>query len=202
MPWRRKGEWRCSSTILDLGTGWRSAVIFTPQSVFRRKIAPRYPLTKRRKAGYTSYTNVYPSIQHWRQYLICQYYIMVCFMHVMNWRGALGNVPSSVECTSIHFSAHRCKILHIKHKLPKRRATNLKTASSIGTRRAVITPIRESNTTVVKSGGNSAMLQTRPSCHAHCVICDLWVLFCALLSLLPTDVLSLISYECICTVCK
>jgi hypothetical protein len=36
------GEWRYSSTILDLGTRQRSAVIFTPQPLY-----PRYPLDRR-----------------------------------------------------------------------------------------------------------------------------------------------------------
>jgi hypothetical protein len=39
MPWRQIGEWRYSSTILDLGTRWIS---FTPQLLY-----PRYLLDRR-----------------------------------------------------------------------------------------------------------------------------------------------------------
>jgi hypothetical protein len=42
MPWRRKGKWRHSSTILDLGITWRWVVSFTPQPLY-----PRYPLYRR-----------------------------------------------------------------------------------------------------------------------------------------------------------
>jgi hypothetical protein len=30
MPWRRMGEWRCNSTILDVNTRWRWVVNLTP----------------------------------------------------------------------------------------------------------------------------------------------------------------------------
>jgi hypothetical protein len=36
------GEWRCSSTILDLGTRWRWVVSLTPRPLY-----PRYPLDRR-----------------------------------------------------------------------------------------------------------------------------------------------------------
>jgi hypothetical protein len=39
------GEWRYSSTILDLGTTWR--VSFTPRSLYLRGNRPRYPLDRR-----------------------------------------------------------------------------------------------------------------------------------------------------------
>jgi hypothetical protein len=47
MPWRRMGEWRYSSTILDLGTRWRREVSFTPQPLYLRGNFPRYPLDGR-----------------------------------------------------------------------------------------------------------------------------------------------------------
>jgi hypothetical protein len=41
------GEWRYSSTILDLGTRWRWVVSFTPWSLYPRGKRPRYPLDRR-----------------------------------------------------------------------------------------------------------------------------------------------------------
>jgi hypothetical protein len=39
--WRRRvGEWRYSSTILDLGTRWRYVVSFTPRPLYPREITP------------------------------------------------------------------------------------------------------------------------------------------------------------------
>jgi hypothetical protein len=34
------GEWRYSSTILDLGTRWRRVVRVTPRLLFLREVAP------------------------------------------------------------------------------------------------------------------------------------------------------------------
>jgi hypothetical protein len=34
------GEWRCRSTILDLGTSWRWVVIFTPRPLYPRRKTP------------------------------------------------------------------------------------------------------------------------------------------------------------------
>jgi hypothetical protein len=45
-PWRRMGDWRCSSTILDLGTRWRWVVSFTPATLPLGK-EPPYPLDGR-----------------------------------------------------------------------------------------------------------------------------------------------------------
>jgi hypothetical protein len=42
IPWRRMGELRYSSTILDLGTRWRWVVSFMPRPLY-----PRYPLDRR-----------------------------------------------------------------------------------------------------------------------------------------------------------
>jgi hypothetical protein len=42
------GEWRYSSTILDLGTGWRIVIRFTPRSLCPRGTSSRYPLEMRR----------------------------------------------------------------------------------------------------------------------------------------------------------
>jgi hypothetical protein len=47
MPLRRTGEWRYSSTILDLGTCWRWAVSFTPRPLYPRECRRRYPLDRR-----------------------------------------------------------------------------------------------------------------------------------------------------------
>jgi hypothetical protein len=47
MPWRHMGEWRYSSTILDLGTRWRWAISFTPRMLYPRGNCPRYPLDRR-----------------------------------------------------------------------------------------------------------------------------------------------------------
>jgi hypothetical protein len=46
MPWRHMGEWRYSSTILDLGTRWRWVVSFMPQPLSVGEIAPQYPLDR------------------------------------------------------------------------------------------------------------------------------------------------------------
>jgi hypothetical protein len=40
MPWRRMGEWRYSSTILDLGTRWRWVVSYTPRPLYPEEILP------------------------------------------------------------------------------------------------------------------------------------------------------------------
>jgi hypothetical protein len=47
MPWRRMGECRYSSTILDLGTRWRWVIRFTLRQLYPRKNRPRYPLDRR-----------------------------------------------------------------------------------------------------------------------------------------------------------
>jgi hypothetical protein len=47
MPWRRKEEWRYSSTILDLCTRWRWVVGFSPRPLYPRGNGPRYPLDRR-----------------------------------------------------------------------------------------------------------------------------------------------------------
>jgi hypothetical protein len=39
--------WRYSSTILDLGTGWRWVVSFTTQPLYFQGKSPRYPLDRR-----------------------------------------------------------------------------------------------------------------------------------------------------------
>jgi hypothetical protein len=41
------GEWRCSSTILDLGTRWRRVVSFTPLPLYSQERAPQYTLARR-----------------------------------------------------------------------------------------------------------------------------------------------------------
>jgi hypothetical protein len=45
MPWRRMGEWRYSSAILDVGIRWRWAS--RPGFVTPRRTSPRYPLDRR-----------------------------------------------------------------------------------------------------------------------------------------------------------
>jgi hypothetical protein len=45
-PWRRMGEWRYSSTILDLSVRWRWLVSFTPQPLYPRGNSPRYSLDR------------------------------------------------------------------------------------------------------------------------------------------------------------
>jgi hypothetical protein len=40
MPWRNVGEWRHSSTILDLSTWWRWIVRFTPRPLYPGEIPP------------------------------------------------------------------------------------------------------------------------------------------------------------------
>jgi hypothetical protein len=47
MLWRHMGEWRYSSTILDLSTRWWWVVSFTPRSLYRLRILPRFRLDKR-----------------------------------------------------------------------------------------------------------------------------------------------------------
>jgi hypothetical protein len=47
MPWRHSGEWRYSSTILDLGTRWRWVVSLTLQPLYPPGNRPRYPLDRR-----------------------------------------------------------------------------------------------------------------------------------------------------------
>jgi hypothetical protein len=47
MPWRHMGEWRYSSTFLDLGTRWRWVVSFTPLPLYPRGKSSRYPLDRR-----------------------------------------------------------------------------------------------------------------------------------------------------------
>jgi hypothetical protein len=47
MPWRHMGEWRYSSTFLDLGTRWRWVVRFTPLAALTRGNRPGYPLDRR-----------------------------------------------------------------------------------------------------------------------------------------------------------
>jgi hypothetical protein len=41
------GEWRYSSTILDLGTKWRWVVSFTPRTLYVRGNSSRFPLARR-----------------------------------------------------------------------------------------------------------------------------------------------------------
>jgi hypothetical protein len=40
MPWRHMGDWRCSSTILNLGARWRWVVTFRPAAIFPGKRVP------------------------------------------------------------------------------------------------------------------------------------------------------------------
>jgi hypothetical protein len=47
MPWKRMGERRYSSTILDFGTRWRWVVSFTPLPLYTRGKSLRYPLDGR-----------------------------------------------------------------------------------------------------------------------------------------------------------
>jgi hypothetical protein len=47
MPLRHIGEWRYSSTILDLNTGWRWVVSFTLKPLYTWGISPCYPLGRR-----------------------------------------------------------------------------------------------------------------------------------------------------------
>jgi hypothetical protein len=46
-PWRRMGDWRYSSTILDLCTRWRWVVSFTPRPLYLREKRCRYLLDRR-----------------------------------------------------------------------------------------------------------------------------------------------------------
>jgi hypothetical protein len=41
------GEWRYNFIVLDLGTGWRWVMTFTPQPPYPRGNRPRYPLDRR-----------------------------------------------------------------------------------------------------------------------------------------------------------
>jgi hypothetical protein len=45
--WRHVGEWRYSSTFLNLSTRWRWVVSFTPLPLYPRGKSPRYPLDRR-----------------------------------------------------------------------------------------------------------------------------------------------------------
>jgi hypothetical protein len=47
MPWKRTGQWRYSSTFLDLGTIWRWVVSFTPLPLYLRGKGLQYPLDRR-----------------------------------------------------------------------------------------------------------------------------------------------------------
>jgi hypothetical protein len=47
MPWRRMGECRYSSTILDLGTRWRLEVSFTPRPLYLSGNSARCPFDRR-----------------------------------------------------------------------------------------------------------------------------------------------------------
>jgi hypothetical protein len=47
MPWRRRGEWRYSSYVLDLGNRWTWVVSFTPLPIYPRGMGTRYPLDRR-----------------------------------------------------------------------------------------------------------------------------------------------------------
>jgi hypothetical protein len=47
MPWRYIGEWRYSSTILDLDIRSRWVVSFTPRPLYSRGKSPWYPLDRR-----------------------------------------------------------------------------------------------------------------------------------------------------------
>jgi hypothetical protein len=47
MPWRYMGEWKYSSTILDLGTRCRWVFSFTLRLLYPRGSRPRYPLARR-----------------------------------------------------------------------------------------------------------------------------------------------------------
>jgi hypothetical protein len=47
MPWRHMGEFKYSSTILDIGTRWMWAVSFTPRPLYPRRNCARYPLDMR-----------------------------------------------------------------------------------------------------------------------------------------------------------
>jgi hypothetical protein len=46
MSWRLTGEWRYSSTILDLGTRWRWVASFMPRPLYPRGNSRRYPLDR------------------------------------------------------------------------------------------------------------------------------------------------------------
>jgi hypothetical protein len=56
MPWRRVGEWRYSSTYLDLGTRWRWVISFTSLPLYPRGKSCRYPLVGAHPASYPTST--------------------------------------------------------------------------------------------------------------------------------------------------
>jgi hypothetical protein len=47
MSWKHMGVWRCSSTILDLGTRWRWVISFMPRPLHPWGNSPRHPLDGR-----------------------------------------------------------------------------------------------------------------------------------------------------------
>jgi hypothetical protein len=47
MPWRRLGEWRYSSFILDLCSRWRRVVSFTLRPLYSQGYSPWYPLNRK-----------------------------------------------------------------------------------------------------------------------------------------------------------
>jgi hypothetical protein len=47
MPWRRMGEWRCYSSVFDLGTRWRWVVSFTSRPLYSRGKSPEVPIGER-----------------------------------------------------------------------------------------------------------------------------------------------------------
>jgi hypothetical protein len=53
MPWRHtsRGEWRYSSTILDLDTSWKWVISFKHRPLFAREERPRYQLEIKKKLG-------------------------------------------------------------------------------------------------------------------------------------------------------
>jgi hypothetical protein len=57
-PCRHMGEWRYSSTILDLGTRWRRVVSFTSRPLYPRGKRPQYPLD-RKLVGPQSWSGCY-----------------------------------------------------------------------------------------------------------------------------------------------
>jgi hypothetical protein len=47
MPWRHMGQWRFSSTSLDLGNRWSWVVSFMSRPLYPREWSRRYPLDRR-----------------------------------------------------------------------------------------------------------------------------------------------------------
>jgi hypothetical protein len=47
VPWRHVGEWRYSTTILDLSTGWRWVFIFMPWLLYPWRKSPQYSFDRR-----------------------------------------------------------------------------------------------------------------------------------------------------------